>query len=80
MFTVNLKMAGIAEDILSHGGYVPQMAKAKYYGCQKTAGSRPNKIACNFTKHKAYVTKGFSYIVYLFWAVVLRFVLKIIVC
>jgi hypothetical protein len=66
MFTVNLKMAGIAEDILSHGGYVPQLAKGKYYGCQKTAGSRPNKAAYTFTKHKTYVPKCFSYIVYLF--------------
>jgi len=59
-------MAGISEDIHIHGGYVPQLAKAKYYGCQKTAASSPNKFAYSFTKHKTYVTKCFSYILYLF--------------
>ena len=59
-------MTGISEDFLSHEGYVPQLAKAKYYGCQEAAASRPDKVACSFTKHDTYVTKCFSYIVRLF--------------
>ena len=50
-------MAGISEDILSHGGYVPQLAKANCCGCEETAASRPNRVAFSFTKHKTYGKK-----------------------